>query len=35
MVIGDQRASGIKSAGERAVVVKHKIRVVPLAAEFK
>src|SRR3954454_2983216 len=35
MLIGDQRAAGIKGASDGAVVVKHKVRVVPLAAELK
>ena len=35
MVVGDQRAAGIESAVERAMIVKHKVRVVPLAAEIK
>jgi len=35
MMIRDQRAAGIKSAVERAMVVEHKVRIVPLAVEFK
>src|ERR1700731_4224997 len=35
MGIGDEHAAGIKGASERAMVVKHKVRVVPLAAELK
>src|SRR5260221_273740 len=35
MGIGDEHAAGIKGASERAVVVKHKVRVVPLAVELE